>query len=430
MLVTITPGANSTRMGDAPGVEGSGSHSATMPELSTTNDNTASDEIPGRLGTPSLGSIPADESIHVSSYVSGVEPGTGGSKGPSGQITEQPGQELSSSLSQFASSALSTKDSGVGLSTARSESDTFYDRPVPLDAIPPLAATSGSIAGPSLPLSLTPQLSLPGSATVIQVSGSNSLLQSPTTGSGGTGGANTDHGPSTPFTNISTAKTNQPAEQTQKSFSETTVIDTEMNSVSGTPTIVTGLRSTITSAPSTPAGTDIRSGLATPSTASSSTISTVLLSVELSTEEAGKDTLDQRYLHWKRDETSGFVGDETYQNPDTCSNATLFKQSNGQLLSRQRPLSVDPGVEYINLSDYPGGSISTTFSVVGRILVWNNTAFYGGAVRFCQLQSGAVYGLFTENPGPENCTLINLVVYTGKMRSLLVQMFHTDHKPS
>ncbi|KAK8077355.1 hypothetical protein PG996_003525 [Apiospora saccharicola] len=406
------PGANSTRMGDTPGAGGTGSHLATTPKLTTTNNNTASDELSGLPGTSLAGSISADESTHVSSGGSGVESNTGGSGGPRGQITEQPDREISSTLSQSVSSYLSIKASGEGVSTESSEYNTSSDRPASPDAISPLAATSRSIAGYSLPLSLTPKLSLTGSATFIQKFGSSSLVQSRSVGSGGTE-TSTDPGPSTPFTNISTAKTSQPVRQTQTVFSGTTDIDTEINSVSSTPTVVTGLRSTITSAPLTPAGTDIRSGLATPSTASSSTISTVLLSVELSAEEAKNDTLSQRSLYWKRDETSGFVGDGTYQNTSTCSNATLFRRSNGQLLSRQRPLSVDPGVDFINLSDYPGGSISTTFSVVGRILVWNNTAFYGGAARFCQLQSGAVYGLFTENTGPEDCTLINLAVYTA-----------------
>lgn len=426
MLVTIMPGANSTRMGDTPGLKGTGSYSAPMPDLSTTNEITASDGISYLPGTAPPGSISADESIHVSSGVSGIESNTGGSEGPGGQITEQPKREVSSTLSQTVSSTLSTKDSDVETSASRIESDTIFDRPAPSDAIPPLAATSRSIAGSSLPLSLTPQFSQPGSATNMQKSGSNSLLQSPTVGSGGTK-TNPEPGPSTPFTDISTTKPNQPVEQTQISFTGSTDINTGISSDSGTPTVAIGLRSSITPPPSTPAGTAFRSSLAAPSTTSSSTISTVLLSVEISAEAAEKnDTLSQRSLYWKRDETSGFVGDETYQNPDTCSNATLFRQTNGQLVSRQRPLSVDPAVDYINLSDYPGGSISTTFSVIGRILVWNNTAFYGGAARFCQLQSGAVYGLFTENPGPENCTLINLVVYTGKIHSLFLPVFHTD----
>ncbi|KAK8025564.1 hypothetical protein PG990_003387 [Apiospora arundinis] len=342
MLITVTPGANTTTAEGAPGVEGNVSNLGTIPGLLATNDNTASD-------------------IGIS--------GSSGSR-----ITEQSDWGVSSSGSPHGTSELNTVVPGAGVSTPENGPGTVFDRPASTGALAPGTTSREGILDSLLPPSPTPSSSLTGLVTVPEQTGT------------------------------SEAVTTQSADQTRTPLTGTTDVSTPG---------LTGFRSTITSVISTPAGTDFRSTSTTSSSASSSTISTVMLSVEFSAEQASNDTLSRRSLHWKRDDASGFVGDETYQNPGTCSNATLFRQGNGQLVSRQRPLSVDPGVDYINLSDYPGGSISATFSVIGRVLVWNNTAFYGGSARFCQLQSGTVYGLFTENPGPGNCTLINLVVYTA-----------------
>ncbi|KAK6845030.1 hypothetical protein PG995_015140 [Apiospora arundinis] len=342
MLITVTPGTNTTTAEGAPGIEGTVPQLGTMPGLVATNDNTANN-------------------IGVS--------GSSGSR-----ITEQSDRGVSSSGSPHGTSELNTVVPGAGVSIPENGPGTVFDRPASTGALAPGTTSREGILDSLLPPSPTPSSSLTGLVTVPEQTGT------------------------------SEAVTTQSADQTRTPLTGTTDVSTPG---------LTGFRSTITSVISTPAGTDFRSTSTTSSSASSSTISTVLLSVEFSAEQASNDTLSRRSLHWKRDDASGFVGDETYQNPGTCSNATLFRQGNGQLVSRQRPLSVDPGVGYINLSDYPGGSISTTFSVIGRVLVWNNTAFYGGSARFCQLQSGTVYGLFTENPGPGNCTLINLVVYTA-----------------
>ncbi|KAK8029063.1 hypothetical protein PG991_006119 [Apiospora marii] len=116
----------------------------------------------------------------------------------------------------------------------------------------------------------------------------------------------------------------------------------------------------------------------------------------------------------KRDEDPGFVGDSRDPNPDSCSNAVRFRQSNGQLQRRGRPVSVDPGVDYIDLADYPGGSISTLFSVVDDRLQWDNEAFSGGRAAFCQVGNETVYAVFIKDGGPRDCSPVVLVVYKGR----------------
>ncbi|KAI1846556.1 hypothetical protein JX266_007453 [Neoarthrinium moseri] len=164
----------------------------------------------------------------------------------------------------------------------------------------------------------------------------------------------------------------------------------------------------VTNAPN-PSDTSFTS---TDSLSSLPAMSTVILSVEITTQEIN-ETRKRGAELWARDETSGFVGDETFQHPESCSNATLFRRTNGQLLSRSRPLSVDPGVDFINMSNYPGGSITTTFVVVGGVLYWDNNAFYNGTAGFCEGTMGEVYATFTETGGPPNCIPVKLVVYTA-----------------
>ncbi|KAH6656855.1 hypothetical protein BKA67DRAFT_172069 [Truncatella angustata] len=109
--------------------------------------------------------------------------------------------------------------------------------------------------------------------------------------------------------------------------------------------------------------TDILTTLVPTATSSTSAltasaISTVILSVEL---QVVNDTQKRDLELQTRDEISGYVGDETMWNPSNCSDATVYRQSRGQLvaISKKRTLSVDPGVPYINMADYPGGSIET-----------------------------------------------------------------------
>ncbi|RYP74775.1 hypothetical protein DL770_007539 [Monosporascus sp. CRB-9-2] len=143
-----------------------------------------------------------------------------------------------------------------------------------------------------------------------------------------------------------------------------------------------------------------------------SALSMVLLSVQLKAANATSPVKPRRRwpdvsLWARQDElldtpdparSSGFVGNSTIQNPENCTEAELYVQSAGRLQPvAETVLSVDPGVDYINLSDYPGGSISSLFMVVDGVLVWENAAFYEGAAGFCQVSNGTVCASFTAN---------------------------------
>ncbi|KAI0026003.1 hypothetical protein F4780DRAFT_774211 [Xylariomycetidae sp. FL0641] len=110
---------------------------------------------------------------------------------------------------------------------------------------------------------------------------------------------------------------------------------------------------------------------------------------------------------WSRDEppppsnsSSGFVGGSGNQNPDNCTKANLYVQGGGQLSDSGKPLSVDPGVSYIDISNFPGGSIATTLTVENGILVWRNESFYNGVARYCQTAGGSVYAEFAQEDVP------------------------------
>ncbi|KAK6827748.1 hypothetical protein PG987_011089 [Apiospora arundinis] len=119
---------------------------------------------------------------------------------------------------------------------------------------------------------------------------------------------------------------------------------------------------------------------------------------------------------WKRDSDPGFVGDSRNPNPRSCSDAVRYRQSNGQLQRRGRFISVDFGVDYIDMTNFVGGSISTVFSVVNDTLQWDNEAFYNGRATFCQVDNEIVYVVFKDiDRGPEGCTPVFLVVYRGNV---------------
>jgi hypothetical protein len=132
--------------------------------------------------------------------------------------------------------------------------------------------------------------------------------------------------------------------------------------------------------------------------------SVMILSVEAVATDIPDELPTERFKLKNRQSQSGFVGNYTGQSPDNCSDATIFHQKRGQLLHHKRAISVDPGVDYINISDYPDGSISTTFSVVHNILVWTNETFFNGHAGFCQGPSNEVYVTFTDNGGPDWCS--------------------------
>lgn len=115
--------------------------------------------------------------------------------------------------------------------------------------------------------------------------------------------------------------------------------------------------------------------------------------------------------------TTGFVGDEDVPVPNSCSNARVFRRGRGTLQKQgvARPLSVDPGVPFIDLANYSGGSIITNFDVIDDTLVWSSAFFFQGKAGFCQVEGGSVYATFTPAGGPENCHNVSLVAYKGTL---------------
>lgn len=186
-----------------------------------------------------------------------------------------------------------------------------------------------------------------------------------------------------------------------------------------------------------PISSPVISQLPGPSTSSTRTTATapvsslVILSVEIQAFETENITRRGIAYQWPElegrqedspdtpdpDLSSGFVGNTSLQNPDNCTDANLYIQSRGQLRTSGRPLSVNLGVDYINIVDFPGGSIATLFTVINGILVWENVAFVNGTARFCQSANGTVFALFTQVVPPFDCTIVNLVVYTGELNT-------------
>lgn len=127
--------------------------------------------------------------------------------------------------------------------------------------------------------------------------------------------------------------------------------------------------------------------------------------------------LQRRQVSQSDNSTTGFVGDEDVPVPNSCSNAKVFRRGGGTLQKQGvgRPLSVDPGVPFIDLANYSGGSIITDFDVINDTLVWSSAFFFDGKAGFCQVEGGSVYATFTSAGGPENCNNVSLVAYKGTL---------------
>jgi hypothetical protein len=109
-----------------------------------------------------------------------------------------------------------------------------------------------------------------------------------------------------------------------------------------------------------------------------------------------------------------FVGNSTTGTTFDCSQANVFLQGDGRLVSFGRPLSAEPGARYVDINDFPTGTVTCSLDVVDGFLVWRNSTFYGGTAGFCQGTDGDVYATFTESGGPDGCTPVALAVYSGK----------------
>ncbi|KAM0350959.1 hypothetical protein ACHAPU_002737 [Fusarium lateritium] len=105
----------------------------------------------------------------------------------------------------------------------------------------------------------------------------------------------------------------------------------------------------------------------------------------------------------KRDIT--FIGSDD----SSCTGASLFRLSKGQLLENGVPIFWS-GQGYQNFAAQGGphnDALTTTFSVVDEKLSWANNDF--GEAGFCQDQSGQV--LITFGTSPSGCESVSLTVY-------------------
>lgn len=141
---------------------------------------------------------------------------------------------------------------------------------------------------------------------------------------------------------------------------------------------------------------------------------TITITKEASSSSQARGRLARRQTAENGNSTAGFIGDDEFPNPNNCSNARIFIRRSGALQTEGRPLSVDPGVPYIDVANYPGGTITTRFDIVNDTLVWTNSLFHEGQAGFCQINGSSVYATFTAAGGPKDCEDVDLVVYKGK----------------
>lgn len=108
---------------------------------------------------------------------------------------------------------------------------------------------------------------------------------------------------------------------------------------------------------------------------------------------------------------SGFVSDGEVT--ASCASAVLFELFDGLLtrLNTFTEVSVDAGVSIASF-DNTTGSISTYFSIVGDVLVWQNSLFPQGYATFCELDN-YIYITFAAGAQTAGCTPVSLVVISG-----------------
>ncbi|KAI0434825.1 hypothetical protein F5Y09DRAFT_189622 [Xylaria sp. FL1042] len=116
--------------------------------------------------------------------------------------------------------------------------------------------------------------------------------------------------------------------------------------------------------------------------------------------------------HHRRQSVGGFVGGAGPNNPNSCTDATLFGVRSGQLIVGSQPVATNPGVAYMKFTVQPAGTISRTFTIINGYLHWYNDQFTGGEAQFCQVTDGTVFILFRgDNSGPANCQRVDIATY-------------------
>ncbi|KAI1270445.1 hypothetical protein F5Y18DRAFT_421938 [Xylariaceae sp. FL1019] len=108
---------------------------------------------------------------------------------------------------------------------------------------------------------------------------------------------------------------------------------------------------------------------------------------------------------------NGFVDDSGIADKTSCTNATSFELTEGQLLIDGTPISTNPDFTFVPLRGNSQGTIRTTFYVAGGILHWQNQLFFENRARFCQDDKGVTYATFVSNFSELlDCIEVDLVV--------------------
>ncbi|KAG8671989.1 hypothetical protein FPOAC1_005248 [Fusarium poae] len=119
----------------------------------------------------------------------------------------------------------------------------------------------------------------------------------------------------------------------------------------------------------------------------------IILKINLNTRLVKRDTI--------------FVGND---NPSDCTFASVFRLDSDQLLYNGVPVYF-AGNDYQELvadGQPPADAVTTTFSVSGGKLAWENDAF--GVAGFCYLESdGKIY--ITFGSSPDGCEVVSLTAY-------------------
>lgn len=108
----------------------------------------------------------------------------------------------------------------------------------------------------------------------------------------------------------------------------------------------------------------------------------------------------------------------------SCSHAAPYYTFNGQLRQVRTglPLSVNPGVPFINFTIANQGSISTRFEVVDEVLHWYNPQFFGGEAIFCVV-GNFIFATFTSSGRPAACVTVQLILLRGQCSKPLLSVF-------
>ncbi|KZL87413.1 hypothetical protein CI238_03944 [Colletotrichum incanum] len=100
----------------------------------------------------------------------------------------------------------------------------------------------------------------------------------------------------------------------------------------------------------------------------------------------------------------GFLNHDVGINRDSCSSASTFTFSSGQLLDAGNPIFFTPGDAnkiLRNAGTPPSKAITNTFENVGDTLRFPNPSIPGGQANFFQGPSGQVFITFSSRP--DNC---------------------------